>query len=209
MKIVDRIFYWLLSVLVFIVSLISIFGYINIFGLGEKIFSIPVFIYKDMNFNTRLTLLVISFIFNLMAIKGMFFQAKNKNEKMTGILLENNNGKLSISKETIANLIKDVAEDVDGIDVVKSDNYLDSKGNLAVKIDITVYKEVNIKEVSKELQEKVKRAIKNMTDIETSDVNIVLKNISNKKLTKNQEIKKKFEKIEKEKPVLEEKEEDK
>lgn len=195
MKIVDKVFFWILSIFMFVLSLVSVFGYLNIFGLGEKIFSIPLNTYKDMTFNTRLVMLIISLILNLITIKGIFFQSKKRKKDTSGILLENNNGKLSISKETIQNLIMDVANDVDGINVIKSESYLNEKGSLSANIDITVYKEVNIKEVSKELQEKVKRVIKNMTDIETEDINIHLKNISNKRLTKKQEINRELKKI--------------
>lgn len=198
MKIIDKIFYWILSVATFVISIILIFGILNIFGLGEKIFLIPVNIFKDMSFNASLTYLIISVVFLLISIKGMFFQSKNRKETRDGILLENNNGKLSISKETIQNLIKDVAEDIDGIEVYKSDSWIGKAGMLSIKIDLNVYKDVNIKEITKDIQEKVKHAIKNMTDIEAKEINVNVKNILNKKLKNNKTEENKEKNIEKE-----------
>lgn len=182
MKIIDKIFYWILSAFTFIISIITIFGILNIFGLGEKIFLIPSNLFKNMSFNLNLTFLILFIMLFLISIKGLFFQNKSNKETKEGILLENNNGKLSISKETIQNIIKDVAKDVEGIDVNKSDSWIGKTGNLAIRIDLNVYKDINIKEMTKELQEKVKRVIKNMTDIEAKEINVNVKNIINKKI---------------------------
>ena len=48
----------------------------------------------------------------LLAIKGMFFTGKTENNGKDGIILENTNGKLVISKESLENLIASVIKDI-------------------------------------------------------------------------------------------------
>ena len=59
------------------------------------------------------TLIVISAIFILLAIKCIFFDGPSKEEAMIkeGILLENSDGKLLISKDTLQNLVDGVVKE--------------------------------------------------------------------------------------------------
>ena len=118
----------------------------------------------------------------LFAIKGMFFTSKPENNGKDGIILENTSGKLVISKESLENLIASVIKDIPGADTVSSKTKLDRDKNLIVDVTAVVSKDVMIKDVSSELQEKIKIAMKRTADLEVKEVNIKIKNITSKRV---------------------------
>ena len=118
----------------------------------------------------------------LLAIKGMFFTSKTENNGKDGIILENTNGKLVISKESLENLIASVIKDIPGADTVSSKTILDRDKNLIVYVTAVVSKDVMIKDISNELQEKIKTAMKRTADLDVKEVNIKIKNITSKKV---------------------------
>lgn len=184
MKFIDRCIYWILSVIMLVLSVLCIYGLLNLFGMGGEVFKIPVNFYKNINEQEKIYALIACSVILLLSIKGMFFQKREPKDKGGTILLKNNNGKLSISKETIENLVKGSIMDIEGIELLKADSYLNKKGNLGVNIEIVILKEVNIKEVTKTIQEQVKYSVKQMTDVDVNDINVTVKNISNKAVKK-------------------------
>lgn len=184
MKFIDRCIYWILSVIMLVLSVLCIYGLLNLFGMGGEVFKIPVNFYENINEQEKIYALIACSVILLLSIKGMFFQKREPKDKGGTILLKNNNGKLSISKETIENLVKGSIMDIEGIELLKADSYLNKKGNLGVNIEIVILKEVNIKEVTKIIQEQVKYSVKQMTDVDVNDINVTVKNISNKAVKK-------------------------
>ena len=118
----------------------------------------------------------------LLAIKGMFFSGKKESNGKEGIILENTSGKLVISKESLENLIASVIKDIPGADTVSSKTILDKDKNLIVSVTAVVSKDVMIKDISNELQEKIKLAMKRTADLDVKEVNIKIKNITSKKV---------------------------
>lgn len=118
----------------------------------------------------------------LLAVKGMFFTSKPENNGKDGIILENTNGKLVISKESLENLIASVIKDIPGADTVSSKTILDRDKNLIVYVTAVVSKDVMIKDISNELQAKIKTAMKRTADLDVKEVNIKIKNITSKRV---------------------------
>ena len=128
--------------------------------------------------------LVISIVLMLLAIKCIFFPSygKGKEERTEGILLENESGKLLISMETIENLVKGV---VVGFPSIKSTNCkvkLDKQiNNVVIDLNLVVTAETIIKELSANLQSRIKEVIKTTTEIDVKQINIKIKNIEAQK----------------------------
>ena len=97
----------------------------------------------------------------------------NKN----GILLENADGKLFITRETIENLVSSTVKGFDSAEEVTTKIELTPDNNLLVFINMTVKENAIIKELSTNLQSKIKDSIKKATDLEVKEVNIKVKNI--------------------------------
>lgn len=134
----------------------------------------------------RLTL-VVTIVCILLSIKCLFFRSKKEDLGKDGIVLENSSGKLVISKESLENLVASVARDIPGAEAVSSRTLLDKDRNLKVFVTTTVSRDMMLKDVSTELQNKIKEAMKNTADLEVKEVNIRIKNITSKKTKKSKE----------------------
>ena len=115
----------------------------------------------------------------MLAIKCIFFDssAKEKEESKNGILLENSNGKLLITKETIENLVNAVVKGFDSAEEVTTRIELDKENNLSVFVNLVVKENAVIKELTTNLQNKIKDTIKKSSDLDVKEVNIKVKNI--------------------------------
>ena len=176
MKILDKIGLALFSTLILILSIITcllIFGWLDIelvHQITEAAIQEPV---------TSNILLGLSIIFILLAIKCIFFDSNTKQDAdyENGILLENSDGKLLITKDTLENLVNGVAKGFEGAENITTRVELDKENNVKVFINLDVKENANIKELSTNLQTKIKTTIKNTSDLEVKEVNIKVKDI--------------------------------
>ena len=176
MKTIEKITLVLFSTLMLIISVIlclTIFGWIDTADIGNVL---NIAISNNVSSNV---ILVLSIIFILLAIRCIFFDSssKEKEEYKNGILLENINGKLLITKETIENLVNAVVKGFDSAEEVTTQIELDNENNLKVFVNMSVKENAVIKELSTNLQNKIKEAIKKASDLEVKEVNIKVKNI--------------------------------
>lgn len=176
MKTIEKITLVLFSTLMLIISVLlclSIFGWIDTGVIGDVV-NIAI-----TNTVTSNILLVLSIIFILLSIRCIFFDssAKEKEEYKNGILLENSNGKLLITKETIENLVNAVVKGFDSAEDVTTKIELDKENNVKVFVNLVVKENAVIKELSTNLQNKIKDTVKKSSDLEVKEVNIKVKNI--------------------------------
>lgn len=180
MKTIEKIALVLFSTLMLIISVVlclAIFGWIDVNFIGDVI---NVAISNSITSNI---ILVLSIIFILLAIRCIFFDSssKEKEEYKNGILLENANGKLLITKETIENLVNAVVKGFDSAEDVTTRIELDKENNLIVFVNLNVKENAVIKELSTNLQNKIKETIKKSSDLDVKEVNIKVKNIEPEK----------------------------
>lgn len=97
-----------------------------------------------------------------------------------GILIENENGKLLISRDTIQNLVSGVVKGFENTQDVTSKVMLTNDNNINIDVTLFVTEEAIIKDLSNKLQLKIKEVIKNSIDIEIKEVNIKVRNIAPK-----------------------------
>ena len=130
-----------------------------------------------------IVLLVVNAIFALLSIKCMFFRKKDKNIRTEeqGILLQNENGKLIISKDTIENLVNTIITQFESVEGATNSIILNEENNLIINLNLTVGENIIIKELSANVQEKIKTALKTALDLEVKEVNIKIKDYANKK----------------------------
>lgn len=176
MKTIEKITLVLFSTIMLLISVIlclTIFGWLDTEIIGN------VMNMALANTISSNTLLALSIIFILLAIRCIFFDssAKQKEELKNGILLENANGKLLITRETIENLVNAVVRGFDSAEEVTTQVELDNENNLKVFVNMSVKENAVIKELSTNLQNKIKETIKKASDLEVKEVNIKVKNI--------------------------------
>lgn len=175
MKLIDRIIYFIFSSIIFIIIALAIMGLYDVEFAKNIIINLVGYL-RDFSAMNMGTILIISAIIEIMAIKGMFFQS-GKEEKRDAIILENSSGKLIISRKTLENLVKDIANSVNGVENAIAKVMVEKDTDLAILIDIVV-KEGSIKDITKKLQEEVKMSIKKASDLNVAEVNVNIKNIN-------------------------------
>ena len=119
----------------------------------------------------------------LLAVKCIFLNsdAKGTSNAKDGILLENDNGKLLVSKDTIESLTNAVVKSFESAESVMTKVEVDNESHVKIYITLFVYPDAIIKELSSKLQTNVKDTIKKSLDLDVTEVNIRIKNISVKK----------------------------
>ena len=181
MKFIERLSLTIFSTVILVLSLLLCLILFNWIELSYIYYMLQQLILTPIATNIAL---VVSISLMLLAIKCIFFPSynKGKEERKEGILLENESGKLLISMETIENLVKGV---VSGFPSIKSTNVkvkLDKQiNNVVIDLNLIVTVETIIKELSANVQSKIKEVIKMTTEIDVKEINIKIKNIEAQK----------------------------
>lgn len=176
MKILDRIGLIIFSNLILIISIILcllIFGWLPV----DTMYDVTKLALNDPI--TTNVVLAISIICIVLAIRCIFFSSdKNEiNGIKDGILLKNSDGQLVISKATLEELVNNVVSGFDSAQDVSSKIVLNEENNLIVYVTLSVKENAVIKELSNNLQNKIKAAIKKTSDLEVKEVNISVKEL--------------------------------
>lgn len=171
MKIIDKIILNIYSLIILIESIIVI---LLIFG-WAKIEAI-IYIIKDMlNNNIAYNILFgISVVFIILSIKAMLFknsrdkidlvETRRKDKMGEGVLIENEDGKLLISKETIERLANSVVNNYDNIQDARTKVIIYNKNEITILIELQILQNTIIKDLNANLQLRIKDIIKEATE---------------------------------------------
>lgn len=131
-------------------------------------------------------ILGVSLVFILLSIRCIFFDPTSKQElkDKQGVLLANENGKLMISKETIENLVEAVTKEYKMSKEVTSKVQLDKDNSVNIFVNLVVSSDTVIKDLSADLQNKIKTKVKETTDLDVKEVNITVKKAIQEKQAK-------------------------
>lgn len=175
MKLVERFSIIVFSVLVFIVSGFIVLVSTDLVGMDvvENIFN---FLSDNI-----VSTVCIGLIMILWSIANIFFKDNSSKENSNGILLENENGSLLITKESISNLVESELRNTEEIKDYNVKIEFDSKRDLIINVVMTVKDQAVIKEISAKVQENIKLTIKRATDLEVNQINIKIKNVEQEK----------------------------
>ena len=139
MKKLDRVILALFSVLMFLQSILAICiiaGFVRI----ETVTAFATMAFSGEQ--TTKIILGLEIVCLLCSIKCIFFDSSEKENKAQGVLMQNDNGKLLISKPTIENIVKSVVKDFASVEDVSVDIDLDTVNNLIVNVNLVVGKDV-------------------------------------------------------------------
>ena len=125
----------------------------------------------------------ICIIFVLWSIANIFFRNDSKGENSNGVLLENANGSLLITKDSISNLVESVLKKNQDIKESSVKIEIDENKDVIINIIAVIKDNVVIKDTSSKLQENIKLAIKKATDLDVTNVNIKIKSVEQEKKT--------------------------
>ncbi len=177
MKIIEKITLILYSNIILILAIIlclMIFGWLDIEAVGN-------IVEKGLTQDPASKIILgISIVFILLSIRCIFFDPTSKQElkDKQGVLLENENGKLMISKETIETLVDSVVKGFENAEEISTKVELDKENNVKIFVNLTVNSNAVIKDLSANLQDRIKEKVKKSTDLEVKEVNISVKKVA-------------------------------
>lgn len=180
MKFLEKLALIIFSIIILVIAVVSCLVVFQVLELSE----ITSFITEHLqNEIVSRTVVVVSVICILLAIKSLFFpvRRKKREEIKSGVLLENQDGRLLISKDTIENLVNSVVKSFPDAMDTQTKIFLDADNNITVFVSLLVREEAIIKQLSSGIQNKIKETVKRNTDLEVKQVNINVKNIENDK----------------------------
>lgn len=179
MKGLDRFNLILFSIIILVLSILGCFlqfGWINIDLATDGISFL-----LENNVASKVTL-GLAIVLILLAVKSIFFNSyASESQGKDGILLENDNGKLLVSRDTIESLTNTVIRSFDSAETIMTKVEVDEESHIKIYITLSVHPDAVIKDLSAKLQSNVKEAIKKSLDLDVTEVNIRVKNISVKK----------------------------
>lgn len=173
MKILDKITLVLFSVIILILSIL-----IALLMFGWVKFSTITIFYGEIIGNNVATnsLIAASIVCALLALKAIFF-AGNSVTTGEGVLLENEAGRLLISKDTIENLVNGIARGFENTQSVTTKVVVNEDNELKLYITLMVLPNTVIGELSMNLQARIKEVIKTAAGVDVKTIDIKIKDI--------------------------------
>ncbi|MBR2744630.1 MAG: alkaline shock response membrane anchor protein AmaP [Clostridia bacterium] len=190
MKILEKFVLILYSLLILVISVIVCLIIFNVINIEQIKFCID-YVIKDVALT--ITVLAVAVVCMLLSVRCIFFRKKKQIKKSTNtdILLENETGRLLISKTAIENAVKNIVrESMQNSTDVKVTVDIDPANNISIYIAVMLDRAINVRDLTLDLQIKVKNEIKKNFGLEVKQVNIKVDS-DEKELEKVEKINKK------------------
>ncbi len=115
----------------------------------------------------------------MLAIKCLFFSdtSSKKDKSEEGVLLQNDDGKLLITRKTLQNLVNSVINEHEEIEGADTNVIIDKENNVIIDVALSVTEGTVLKDLSSTLQNEIKDRIKDTTDLEVDAVDIEIHNV--------------------------------
>lgn len=183
MKVLDKIGLVLFSSIMLLVSVAVLLTIVGWLDLNVVTAGIEYMVTDTVGAKISIGLAV---VFILLAIKCIFLNSDTKSTGIPkeGILLENDNGKLLVSKDTIESLTNSVVKNYETAQNIMTKVELSEDSSVSIFVTLFVYPDAVIKDLTVSLQKDIKETIKKSLDLDVKDVNVRIKNIAAKKEVK-------------------------
>ena len=112
-----------------------------------------------------------------MSLKCIFFGSKKSDIYKDNILLKNEEGKLIITKSSIENLVNNTIKGFSNVQEFTTKVKLNKENEIIVDVSLQVKENAIIRELSDNMQARIKQAVKKTSDLDIKEVNIKIKNV--------------------------------
>ena len=201
MKILEKFVLILYSFLILVISVVLCLVIFKIIDI-ETINNCIKYMLEDSTI--LITVLASSIVCILLSIRCLFFRKRKEIKKSdaTDILLENESGRLLISKRAIENAVKNVVnnavKDTEDCKVIVD---IDPANYLSVYVSILLNNNLKIRDMTLDLQLKIKSQIKDDFDLDVKQVNIKIDSVEEKEKENEKKESKKI--VEKNETIIE------
>jgi len=182
LKILDKIILVIFSLMILTISLTLCFA---VAGWLKIAYITKVITYIITEETASKVTLISGIILVLLALKAIFFgyNINSKSKSKDGILLENESGKLLVTKDTIETLANTVIRNFEAVDNVVTKIDINEANEVSIFVTLFIKPDAVIKDLAAKLQEDIKTTIKESIELDITSVNVRIKNIATKKET--------------------------
>ena len=187
MKFLEKLSLVIFSIIVLVLSVILVLIGFNF--VEQSVFSILI---SKVMMSVQGTYIMIGIcvVLIMLAIKCLFFSdstALKRDKSEDGVLLQNEDGKLLITRSTLENLVNGVLYEYSEIENAETNVIIDKENNVIIDVALNVAEGTVLKNLSAKLQNEIKERIRETTDLEVNAVDIEIHNVEvGEKLEKKQ-----------------------
>lgn len=177
MKFLEKVSLVLFSIIVLILSVILVLIGFNF--VEQSVFSILI---SRVMMSAQGTYIMIGIcvVLIMLAVKCLFFSdstALKREKSEDGVLLQNEDGKLLITRNTLVNLVNSILNKYSEIEDAETNVKIDKENNVSIDVALDVTEGTVLKNLSSKLQNEIKDCIRKATDLEINTVNIEIHNV--------------------------------
>ena len=177
MKFLEKLSLVIFSIIVLVLSVILVLIGFNF--VEQSVFSILV---SKVMMSAQGTYIMIGIcvVLIMLAIKCLFFSdstALKRDKSEDGVLLQNEDGKLLITRSTLENLVNGVLYEYSEIENAETNVIIDKENNVIIDVALNVAEGTVLKNLSAKLQNEIKQRIRETTDLEVDAVDIEIHNV--------------------------------
>ena len=187
MKFLEKLSLVIFSIIVLVLSVILVLIGFNF--VEQSVFSILI-AKVMMSAQGTYIMIGICVVLIMLAIKCLFFSdstALKRDKSEDGVLLQNEDGKLLITRSTLENLVNGVLYEYSEIENAETNVIIDKENNVIIDVTLNVAGGTVLKNLSAKLQNEIKERIRETTDLEVNAVDIEIHNVEvGEKLEKKQ-----------------------
>ena len=177
MKFLEKLSLVIFSIIVLVLSVILVLIGFNF--VEQSVFSILI---SKVMMSAQGTYIMIGIcvVLIMLAIKCLFFSdstAFKRDKSEDGVLLQNEDGKLLITRSTLENLVNGVLYEYSEIENAETNVIIDKENNVIIDVALNVAEGTVLKNLSAKLQNEIKERIRETTDLEVDAVDIEIHNV--------------------------------
>lgn len=177
MKFLEKLSLVIFSIIVLVLSVILVLIGFNF--VEQSVFSILI---SKVMMSAQGTYIMIGIcvVLIMLAIKCLFFSdstALKRDKSEDGVLLQNEDGKLLITRSTLENLVNGVLYEYSEIENAETNVIIDKENNVIIDVALNVAEGTVLKNLSAKLQNEIKERIRETTDLEVNAVDIEIHNV--------------------------------
>jgi uncharacterized alkaline shock family protein YloU len=182
MKFLDKFILTIFSFIIIVLSTLGILIVVKVLDITAIYYNVTNLMQNQMYLNIALGVFIVLI---LMAIKALFFRADLRIDEFDGaIKLQNEDGRLEVTLETIEDIVNGVVKSYHGVISNRTIIDVDENMDIFVLETINIVKDTVIKDLSSDLQEKIKEQVKSTIGLEIRNIDIRIKSIVEKRYAK-------------------------
>lgn len=177
MKFLEKLSLVIFSIIVLVLSVILVLIGFNF--VEQSVFSILI-AKVMMSAQGTYIMIGVCVVLIMLAIKSLFFSdstALKRDKSEDGVLLQNEDGKLLITRSTLENLVNGVLYEYSEIENAETNVIIDKENNVIIDVTLNVAGGTVLKNLSAKLQNEIKQRIRETTDLEVDAVDIEIHNV--------------------------------